>query len=80
MFPPLLDYGTGPCIALMTFSFVRIEAALQMNIEDYYQLGKKWKINLHEKDGKEHDMPVHHNKLEEYLDAHIVTERLKTSH
>ncbi len=57
-------------IALMTFSFARIEAALQMNIEDYYQLGKKWKINLHEKGGKEHDMPVHH-KLEEYLDAYI---------
>ncbi|MEM8944770.1 MAG: tyrosine-type recombinase/integrase [Planctomycetota bacterium] len=57
-------------IALMTFSFARISAAVAMNIDDYYQVGKKWKINLHEKGGKQHDMPAHH-KLEEYLDTYI---------
>ncbi len=45
-------------IALMTFSFARVEAAVSMNIEDFYQVGKKWKINLHEKGGKQHDMPA----------------------
>jgi len=35
-----------------------------------FSITQKWKINLHEKGGKEHDMPVHH-KLEEYLDAYI---------
>ena len=57
-------------ISVMTFSFARVEAAVQMNIEDYYQVGKKWIINLHEKGGKQHDMPAHH-KLEEHLDAYI---------
>ena len=57
-------------IGLMTFSFARIGAAISMNIEDYYQNGKKWFIRLHEKGGKEHTMPAHH-KLEEYLDAYI---------
>jgi len=57
-------------VALMTFSFARVEAAVSMNIEDYYQNGKKWFIRLHEKGGKDHTMPAHH-KLEECLDAYI---------
>jgi integrase len=41
-----------------------------MKIEDYYPEGKRWKLRLHEKGGKEHVVPVHH-ALEEYLDAYI---------
>ena len=36
-----------------------------MNVEDYYQQGKRWW--LREKRGKEHALPVHH-KGEQYLD------------
>ncbi|WP_425395406.1 tyrosine-type recombinase/integrase [Aeoliella sp.] len=57
-------------IALMIFSFARVSAVLRMNIEDYYHLGKRGYIRLHEKGGKFHEVPAHH-KAEEFLDAYI---------
>ena len=39
-----------------------------MNVKDYYQQGKRWWLRLHEKGGKFHEVPAHHN-AEEYLDA-----------
>ena len=41
-----------------------------MRVEDYYPQGKRWWLRLHEKGGKRHEMPAHHN-LEAYLDAYI---------
>ena len=40
-----------------------------MKVEDYYPNGKRWRVRLHEKGGKFHEVPVHHT-LEEYLDAY----------
>jgi integrase len=57
-------------IGLMIYSFARVGAVLGMNVGDYYQQGKRWWVRLHEKNGKEHAVPVHH-KAEEYLDAYI---------
>lgn len=57
-------------IGVMVFSFARIGAVLGMKVEDYYQNGKRWWIRLHEKGGKFHEVPVHHN-AEAYLDAYI---------
>ena len=57
-------------IALLVYSFARISAALHMNVEDYYPQGKRWWVRLHEKGGKQHDMPAHH-LLEAYLDAYV---------
>jgi site-specific recombinase XerD len=57
-------------IGVLVFSFARIGAALAMNVEDYYPEGKRWKLLLHEKGGKEHVVPVHHT-LEQYLDAYL---------
>ena len=54
----------------MTFAFARIGAAVAMRVEDYYPKGKRWWVRLHEKGGKRHEMPAHHN-LEAYLDAYI---------
>jgi len=39
-------------IGLMVYSFARIGAVLQMNVDDYYQNGKRWWIRLHEKGGR----------------------------
>jgi hypothetical protein len=36
----------------------------------YYPQSKRWWVRLHEKGGKSHEMPAHHN-LEAYLDAYI---------
>ena len=41
-----------------------------MKVEDYYQNGKRWWFRLHEKGGKRHEVPAHHN-AEAYLDAYI---------
>ena len=57
-------------IALMTYSFARVSAAVAMNVEDYFVQRKRGWIRLHEKGGKLHDVPAHHN-LEEYLDEYI---------
>jgi site-specific recombinase XerC len=57
-------------IALMAYSFSRVGAALSMKIEDVYTQSRRLWLRLHEKGGKEHKMPCHHN-LEEYLTAYI---------
>ena len=54
----------------MTYNFVRVGAAVALRVEDYYPEGKRWLVRLHEKGGKRHDMPAHHN-LEAYLDAYL---------
>jgi site-specific recombinase XerD len=57
-------------IALLIYSFARISAALHMNVEDYYPQGKRWWVRLHEKGGKQHEMPAHH-LLENYIDEYV---------
>ena len=57
-------------IALLIYTFARISAALHMNVEDYYPQGKRWWVRLHEKGGKQHEMPAHH-LLESYVDAYV---------
>ena len=57
-------------ISVMTFAFARVGAVVAMRVEDHYPQGKRWWVRLHEKGGKRHEMPAHHN-LEAYLDAYI---------
>jgi site-specific recombinase XerD len=57
-------------VALMVYTFARIGAALLMKREDVYVQGRRTWVRLHEKGGKQHEMPCHHN-LDEYLHAYI---------
>ncbi|MBI5757880.1 MAG: tyrosine-type recombinase/integrase [Planctomycetales bacterium] len=57
-------------IAAMVFSFARVSAITGMNVEDYYPDGKRWWFRLHEKGGKFHEVPAHHN-AETYVDAYL---------
>lgn len=57
-------------IALMVYTFARVGAAVQMRVQDVFVQGRRTWIRLHEKGGKEHEMPCHHS-LEEYLHAYI---------
>ena len=41
-----------------------------MRVEDVYVQGRRTWVRLHEKGGKRHEMPCHHN-LDEYLHAYI---------
>ncbi len=63
-------------IAVCLYSFARIEAALGMDVSDYFPQGKRWWFRLKEKGGKHHDMPAHH-KAEEFVDAYIQAAGLK---
>jgi integrase/recombinase XerD len=45
----------------MTYAFARIGAVVSMRVEDYFANGKRWWVRLHEKGGKRHEMPAHHN-------------------
>jgi site-specific recombinase XerD len=58
-------------VGLMCFTFARVSAAVHMRVEDYYQNGKRWWFRLHEKGGKRHEVPAHHN-AEAYMDAYVV--------
>ena len=64
-------------IALMFYSFGRVSAVIGMDVKDYYPRGKRYFIGLHEKGGKYHEVPVHH-QAEEYLDAYIEAAGLAT--
>ena len=57
-------------LAVMIFSFARVGAVCGMNVGDYHQNGKRWWLRLHEKGGKRHEVPAHHN-AEAYLDAYL---------
>jgi integrase/recombinase XerD len=57
-------------IAVMTYTFARVGAVVELTVEDYYPQTKRWWLKLHEKNGKLNEMPCHHT-LEKYLDAYI---------
>ena len=62
-------------IGLMVYTFARIGAAIAMTVEDVFIQGRRTWVRLHEKGGKLHAMPCHHN-LDEYLHAYIKTAQL----
>ena len=57
-------------IGLMVYTFARVGAVLKMRVEDVYVQGRRTWVRLHEKGGKRHEMPCHHN-LDEYLQAYV---------
>jgi integrase/recombinase XerD len=57
-------------IGLMVYTFARVGAALSMKVEDFFVQGRRGWVRLHEKGGKEHEMPTHHN-LDRYLEEYI---------
>jgi integrase len=57
-------------IGLMVYSFARIGAALAMRVEDVFHQHRRLWVRLHEKGGKHHEMPCHHN-LEHYLQDYL---------
>jgi integrase len=64
-------------IAAMFYSFARVSAVLKLKVDDYYHNGVRRRLRLHEKGGKEHEMPVHH-LLEQILNEYIVVAGLQS--
>lgn len=59
-------------IGLMVNTFARVGAAIGMRVEDVYLQSRNTWVRLHEKGGKEQEMPCHHNLeawLHEYIEA-----------
>ena len=48
---------------------VQFATHAKLKVDDYYHNGARRRLRLHEKGGKEHDMPVHH-LLERITDLH----------
>ena len=57
-------------IGLMVYTFARVGAVIKMQVDDVYVQGRRTWVRLHEKGGKEHEMPCHHN-LDDYLHAYL---------
>ena len=68
--PDLIGLRDRALIGLMAYSFARVGAVLQMKVGDYFVQGRRRWVRLHEKGGKEHDVPCHHN-LDHFLDEYI---------
>jgi integrase len=69
-------------IGVMVYSFARVGAVVGMNVEDYFQEGKRWWFRVHEKGGKRHwepspwdEVPAHHN-AEAYVDAYLAAAQI----
>jgi site-specific recombinase XerD len=70
--PDLLGLRDRALIAIMVYSFARIGAVIQMKVGDYFVQGRRRWVRLHEKGGKEHDVPCHHRLdqcLHDYIEA-----------
>lgn len=68
--PDVVGLRDRALIGLMVYSFARVGAAVSMKVEDYFSQGRRAWFRLHEKGGKRHDVPAHHN-AEAYMDAYL---------
>ena len=57
-------------IGVMVYTFARVNAVISMKVKDYFTQGRRGWVRLHEKGGKEHEVPCHHT-LEKLLDEYI---------
>ena len=68
-------------IGLMVYTFARVGAAVGMKVEDCYTQGRRLWVRLHEKGGKRHEMPTHHNleqSIEDYIQAAGIADQRKS--
>jgi site-specific recombinase XerC len=63
-------------IGIMVYTFARVNAVIGMKVKDYFTQGPRGWVRLHEKGGKEHEVPCHHT-LEMFLDEYLATADIK---
>ena len=68
--PLLVGLRDRALIGAMVYTFARVSAVLRLRVRDYFLQGRRGWLRLHEKGGKEHAVPCHHN-LELYLDSYL---------
>jgi len=69
--PTLQDLRDRALIGVMVYTFARVNAVISMKVKDYFTQGRRGWVRLHEKGGKEHEVPCNHT-LEELLDDYLV--------
>jgi site-specific recombinase XerD len=62
-------------IGVMVYTFARVNAVIGMKVKDYFLQGRRGWVRLHEKGGKEHEVPCHHS-LEKILDDYVAAARI----
>jgi site-specific recombinase XerD len=65
-------------IGTMAYTFARVNAVISMKVKDYFTQGRRRWIRLHEKGGKEHEVPCHH-VLEKYHDEYLAAANIVAS-
>ena len=68
-------------IGLLIYTFPRVGAAVAMQVQDFYPIGLRGWVRLHEKGGKLHELPCHHNLeawLHDYVAAAGIGDKKKT--
>jgi integrase/recombinase XerD len=68
--PVLVGLRDRALIGMMVYTFAWVNAVLDTTVRDYFIQGRRGWVRLHEKGGKEHEVPCHHN-LEKFLDEYI---------
>ena len=68
--PTVKDLRDRALIGVMVYTFARVNAVIGMKVKDYFTQGRRGWVRLHEKGGKEHEVPCHHT-LEKLLDDYI---------
>ena len=58
-------------LSVMVYSFARVSAVVGMRRQDYFRQGVRGWLRLHEKGGKQHDVPAHH-RAATAVDAYLV--------
>ena len=74
--PNVVGLRDRALIGAMVYTFARVSAVLHMKVCDYIVQGSRSWVRLHERGGKEHKVPCHHN-LERFLDAYIAAAGIK---
>jgi site-specific recombinase XerD len=72
----LLGLRDRALIGVMVYTFARVNAVIRMKVRDYFTQGQRGWVRLHEKGGKEHEVPCHHT-LELFLDEYLAAAGIK---
>ena len=82
----IVGFRDRTIIGVMCYTFGRVQAIADMVVPDYYLSGARRWFRLHEKGGRLHLVPAHHN-AQDYVDAflaesgllHLPARKLKTT-
>ena len=64
------DYRDRAILGVLFYAWVRVSSVCDLDVRDYYHVGRQTFLKFKEKGGKEQLVPVHH-KAVEYLEAYL---------